>query len=49
MTVRMIKKNAVWGIYADGKYVAAANNQEEAKLRLKSINTVEKSWEILRE
>ena len=45
MTVWTIKKNAVWGIYADGKYVATANNEEEAKLRLKSINTVENSRE----
>jgi len=48
MTVWTIKKNAVWGIYADGKYVTAADNEEEAKMLLESIDANEKSAEILR-
>ena len=41
MTVWTIKKNGVWGIYADGKYVATAKDEEEAKMLLESINAVE--------
>jgi hypothetical protein len=48
MTVWTIKKNVVWGIYADGKYVVTANNEEDAKMLLESIDAVEKSNEILR-
>jgi len=48
MTVWTIKKNAVWGIYADGKYVTAADNEEDAKMLLEIVDTVEKSNEILR-
>ena len=48
MTAWTIKKNAVWEIYADGKYVATANNEEEAKMLLESIDTNEKSDKILR-
>ena len=48
MTVWTIKKSAVWGIYADGKYVTAADNEEDAKMLLEIIDTVEKSNEILR-
>ena len=47
MTVWTIKKNAVWGIYADGKYIATADNEEEAKMLLESIDANEKSNEIL--
>jgi hypothetical protein len=46
MMVWTIKKNAVWVIYADGKCVTTADNEEEAKMRLESINAVEKSREI---
>jgi len=31
----------VWGIYADGKFVATANNEEEAIMMLEYINAVE--------
>ena len=31
MTVWTIKKNGVWEIYADGKYVTAADNEDDAK------------------
>ncbi|GEM_PF-5495253 len=48
MTVWTIKKNGVWEIYADGKYVATANNEEEAQMLLESIDTVEKSRGISR-
>ena len=47
MTVWTIKKNDVWEIYADGKYVATANNEEEAKMLLEGIEAVEKSREKL--
>ena len=43
MTVWTIKKNGVWEIYADGKYVAMADNEEEAKILLESIDANEKS------
>ncbi len=46
MTVWTIKKNAVWGIYAEGKYVTAADNEEDAKMLLESIDANEKSDEI---
>jgi len=48
MTVWTIKKNAVWGIYADGRHVTAADNEEEAKMLLESIDAIEKSDKILR-
>ncbi|MDO8873928.1 MAG: hypothetical protein Q7V05_14550 [Methanoregula sp.] len=48
MTVSTIKKNAVWEIYADGKYIATADNEEDTKILLESIDAVEKSNEILR-
>jgi hypothetical protein len=48
MTVWTIKKNTVWGIYADGKYMATADNEEEARMLLESIDANEKSDEILR-
>ena len=47
MTVWTIKKNDVWEIYADGKYVTTADNEEEAKMLLESIDANEKSNEIL--
>ena len=47
MTVWTIKKNGVGEIYADGKYVTAADNEEEAKMLLESIDANEKSNEIL--
>ena len=48
MTVWTIKKNDVWGIYADGRQVTTADNEEEAKMLLESIDANEKSAEILR-
>ena len=48
MTVWTIKKNGVWEIYADGKYVTAADNEDDAKMLLESIDANEKSAEILR-
>jgi hypothetical protein len=48
MTVWTIKKNNVWGIYADGRQVTTADNEEEAKMLLESIDANEKSNEILR-
>jgi len=48
MMVWTIKKNDVWEIYADGKYVATADNEEEAKMLLESIDANEKSDKILR-
>lgn len=41
MTVWTTKKNAVWEIYADGKCVATANNEEEAKMLLERIDLIE--------
>jgi len=50
MTVWMIKKNEkfMWEIYADGKYMTTADNEEEAKMLLESIDAIEKSIEISR-
>ncbi len=48
MTVWTIKKNEMWEIYADGKYMATADNEEEAKMLLENIDAYEKSDEILR-
>ncbi len=48
MTVWTIKKNGVWDIYADGKYVATAKDEEEAQMLLKSIDAIETSREKLR-
>jgi len=48
MTVWTIKKNGVWEIYADGKYVTAADKKKDAKMLLESIDANEKSDEILR-
>lgn len=46
MTVWTIKKNGVCDIYADGKYVATADNEEEAKMLLENIDANKKSDEI---
>ncbi len=48
MTVWTIKKNDVWGVYADGRHVTTADNEEEAKMLLESIDANEKSDKILR-
>ena len=48
MTIWTIKKNDVWEIYADGKYMATADNEEEARMLLEGIDANEKSDEILR-
>jgi len=45
MMVWTIKKYALSGICADGKYVDTANNEEDATMLLKSMNTIEKSRE----
>ncbi len=47
MTVWTIRKNAVWGIYADGNYVATADNEVEVKMLLEGIEAVETSREKL--